>query len=361
MIILIFLVALPLFLKSQSVEYTSIEQGHILLGLQPTEKKQSERIKRFNLKIRKEPAITYTPILNNSYLPFCWKVGGDTIKTLYMTYGYGSFPERGQIGIKTFELQVKDSLQIIKENQLLKEQLQKLHPEQKDFELALRQRIYSKGFKYNNRVLLPLLDYFEQKANVVNYLDDILLSTSFDFLIKQESQIITLVFYIRTQYGLTLWEYSYPSLGIDSKQSDWKELKTYSQLNFFPEKQDSLNRHLLPSEESTIFSSIPDSSFFKGHFKIIRQKENVFIINQEIGNVYYVGEREISKIGHLQNIGNYPKWLLNRPIFIEDKDKEQLIFLTKLKKSREDLPFPNFIEILNLETAKELFPILFDK
>lgn len=204
----------------------------------------------------------------------------------------------------------------------------------------------------NIRGLKPLLAWFK-------VFDKFLPGTKayypirYDFIPATDS---TYLFYIRNRKELSVWYFHYPKeQKIKSKDSDWKELVTYSidtipfvlGNRFFSMSRSSTNQ--LPIGKHHLYQSIQDTSFFIGNFKIIRQKQQTFCINTHLGNIYHIGKDSIVKVGHL-NVKNYPRWLLSKPLFIEDRDSEKIIFLAEVKRTNFDFPFPD-VEVLGERDA----------
>ncbi len=155
------------------------------------------------------------------------------------------------------------------------------------------------------------------------------------------------LFYIRYGDEISIWNFH-------SSDNSWKEQKTYS---FDSNMYFKASKDFLPGEENFKFNSIKDSLFFQGHFKAIRQNDNIFIVNQDHGAIYWIGDEAIYKVGQV-DIGNYKYQVLNQNLFIEDKDNEQIIFFSKVEKLSNEHPFPKVHSIITEKEYTEKFKIV---
>lgn len=80
--------------------------------------------------------------------------------------------------------------------------------------------------------------------------------------------------------------------------------------------------------------------FFDGHFKVVTQNNEKYIINRNHGYIYYLGKKKIERIGKVQVAENYPK-IQGKPLFIEDRDQNRLIFFAPIEWEDTKLPKPN--------------------
>jgi len=213
---------------------------------------------------------------------------------------------------------------------------------------------------YINFYRFPRMKYREDR--------EYLMSRNLDYTFVQlDSKLYRL--YFRDEYCLYVWDYSYPSKGNRSYLEDWKEKVCYCKDKLpheiynsdilrqqYPDIQGILKKDLthLPTFNDAHFNSINDSLFFSGHFKAYWSNENTWFINQKHGGIYYLGEKNIEKIGILQ-IDNIHFLIDGIKLFIEDRDNNQLIFFAPVEWMRDDLPKPNVRIITDEKEFKEMF------
>ena len=174
--------------------------------------------------------------------------------------------------------------------------------------------------------------------------------------------------FLRTENCLYSWEYYYPAIGEQDKKE--KQVHCYCSSRKQPEyfSKDSLlakNKRteqyfkwidfdLLPDFENASYKAIKDTLFFDGHFKAYRQGENIFIINQKHGEIYFLDKKEIIKIGTI-DLMSYKYKIDNVKVYIEDKDNDRLIFFAPIKWEKEKYPKPNIEVIKNDNDIEKIF------
>ena len=90
----------------------------------------------------------------------------------------------------------------------------------------------------------------------------------------------------------------------------------------------------------TIFNSVSDSLFFRGHFKLVEHNSNLFLLNLTHGIIYYLGPHSIVSIGRVLLSDEYPK-IKGNSLFIEDRDQNRLVFFAPVEWEDTNLPKPN--------------------
>jgi hypothetical protein len=161
-------------------------------------------------------------------------------------------------------------------------------------------------------------------------------AASFDMLSQSDS---IFWFYICDERQFTVWRYRYPAPDAPDSPDDWIELATYSldTVGGYRPPETSLWYHTPkleyhPSGKDHRYQSIPDSAFFQGHFKAIRQGGETFIFNTTTGYLYHLGPEDIARVGQV-NLQNYPRWLFGKPLFIEDRDAGELVFFAEAERA----------------------------
>ncbi|MCB0632122.1 MAG: hypothetical protein KDD15_20390, partial [Lewinella sp.] len=186
----------------------------------------------------------------------------------------------------------------------------------------------------NEQGFKPLYDYykkyfFRDRAG----LNTVLLLISFDFGIKEDQSFS---FYLRTKDQFEIWEYDYSDFN-DKRSNGWCQNILYrpTAISYFDSAGSIDTTYLLTEEGPSVF----DSLFFDGHFKVFRQADNTFLFNLKNGSVYYLAEKGIPLIGRIQVV-DYPTWILNKPLIIEDQDNGEIILLREVERLNNDYPFP---------------------
>lgn len=319
------------------IEYSLIEGQALFLYYPQTEKVKTESIQATDIKLGNtlttklqgiRPLKKTTPwVKNNENILVAWNLpplrGGD----------------RWFVLIQTFRLETLDFDHRERLTQMLVDSFTQVYGNRSK---AIAKIGLDQMQNENSRGVAPLLDWFKifdifargcQAYYPIRY----------DFIPESDS---TYLFYIRNRKELSVWHFTYPQdKNIKSKPSDWRELVTYS-IDTIPfiagSPYISMGRDStkhLPFGEHHLYQSIQDTSFFKGNFKIIRQDKNTFCINLHLGDIYHIGKESIVKVGEV-NVKDYPRWLLSKPLFIEDRDNNELIFLANVKRTNEAAPFP---------------------
>ena len=95
----------------------------------------------------------------------------------------------------------------------------------------------------------------------------------------------------------------------------------------------ALGDPLLPDTTHFLPCTITDTAFFRGHNKAIQQGNQHWLINTSHGAIYYLADYGVVKVAQIENFQNYPAALLQRRLFIEDRDKGELIFFSRLNRT----------------------------
>ena len=195
------------------------------------------------------------------------------------------------------------------------------------------------------------MDYIHsfRKARYLPNLDEmkaIIDSLSFDIHSFNDNEI---KFYLRDPDAFYIWQCELPKKG---SIGEWKQLAVYVtpeiDMEYPPRKySESFNK------KKVKYNSIKDSLFMDGHFKVIIQNENTFIINRNHGNIYLVAKKKIIRIGKVDVENNYPK-LGGKALFIEDRDNNQIIFFAKVEWVKNKYPKPK-VKIMDKEEMNEKF------
>lgn len=209
--------------------------------------------------------------------------------------------------------------------------------------------------KYINLPIAPLRRYInsfyigengdigtKKLASIINQL-------SFDIIPENQSDVL---FFLRDENVLYVWN----TLDKDSKWGkEWYESAVY--INGKEEE------HFPPFTHSKSYSgkfthqnAIKDSLFFDGHFKVIKQNGEQYIINRKHGFIYHIGEKKIKRIGKVIFDNNYPK-IQSKAFFIEDRDANELIFFAPIEWEGNRVPKPK-VKIMTEAEMKKRFEFI---
>ncbi|MCG8328772.1 MAG: hypothetical protein MI974_13860 [Chitinophagales bacterium] len=297
--------------------------------------------------------VNYVAVTRNSYNPNCWNKNKQG-NFIYIS-GFGSERHGGKVvlTLKTIKFE-KDGLSRI------------LFSEYDSLKTVLgERRALSRYFKFidettNKRAFLPLRDWLKlsSQLDIQDELDYIFPYIAYDIQHLEDSVYHV---YIRNKKELTVWQYTYPDYGNSSSSDHWTDLVTYSvdSTNYMPTATFKRRGGGIPNIKNYNYESITDTDFFEGDFKVIKQKNNTFCINIHNGSIYYIGSTFIKKVGSVV-LNNYPTFLMGRPLFIENRDTEEIIFFSNVERLNRELPFPNIKQINKRKEINQLYPSLSD-
>ncbi|MFW6020199.1 MAG: hypothetical protein ACOCPM_06420 [Bacteroidales bacterium] len=206
----------------------------------------------------------------------------------------------------------------------------------------------------NTVSVIPVLEYFrallkEYRAHEiveekVNKFYDYL---NFDIYFEQSDSLIN--FYMRDKDAFYIWETPLPEKS--KSNTDWQLKKAYAAPRYDPEFIPRTNNMFYDSLK-TRHNAITDTLFFDGHFKVLEQNNEKFIINREHGRIYHMGENAIKLIGKVLVTNNYPT-IMGNPYFIEDRDHNRLIFFAPVEWEDTTLPKPKVYYMKEEEKRKK--------
>lgn len=157
----------------------------------------------------------------------------------------------------------------------------------------------------------------------------------------------TIWYFVKDKRQMTLWEYSYPPIHRESSQNDWREIRTWcvdSIVIPFPADRLTL---LLPTVKNTSFNAIADHTLLEHHFEVVNQNGHTFLVNSYNGHLYWLANESIVKIGKI-NIDHHHKSPIGHKIFIEDRDRQVLLFFSEVIFDHGAFEYPK-VEIINNE------------
>lgn len=164
-------------------------------------------------------------------------------------------------------------------------------------------------------------------------LREVILGLSFDIRALSKDE---LKFFLRDSAALYVWS---AEIELTGRTAEWKEHAVYGSPQFDTLSAPMQNPDFY-SGQNTHFNAITDTLFFDGHFKVIEQDGENYIINREHAIIYHMGKKKITPVGRVLVTNDYPK-IQGKPLFIEDRDNNRLIFFAPVQWEDTDLPKPN--------------------
>ncbi|TCO08784.1 hypothetical protein [Natronoflexus pectinivorans] len=192
--------------------------------------------------------------------------------------------------------------------------------------------------------------HHENIENAINKFYDYL---NFDIYFDGSDSFLN--FYMRDKDAFYIWEAPLPEGR--SWDTDWHLKRAYASPHYDPEFIPRTHNQFYDSTK-THHNAITDTLFFDGHFKVLEQGGEKYIVNREHAIIYHMGEKEITPIGRVLVTEDYPK-IQGKPLFIEDRDHNRLIFFAPIKWADTDLPKPNTF-YMKEEEMREYFKYVMD-
>jgi hypothetical protein len=329
------------------LEYSLISNKCLIItDLEYNESKSNETILTINIE-NGEKYIDRFSTLNTSKNTINWTKNINAKEVIIIWADkLGSSTHRPKTGILTIPLKYEKTNSLREEERIIVDSLINIYGESKSYELLINASIELE----NERTIYPILDWKEVTFERNRYLP-----IDYDILSLGERKYLI---FIKNSKELTIWKYYYPEVGTPKVhregRNDWTEEVTYSKdtLVFFSSQM--MNR-CLPSGNKHIYESIKDSSFFQGHFKVVQQGSETFCINTNTGFIYHIGDEDIARVGEIE-LKNYPRWLLGKPLFIEDRAAGQLVFLSDVQRTNETRPFPEVVVLKSRAAVNVRYP-----
>ncbi len=313
--------------KLNLLEYALIEEKSLYQGIRSKNISRSSFIIKFKLNNYNNPIIHYCADANNSRLPFSWINSNDILySVLFMHY-----KQKAPSLIKYRSFETLDTVQLKQsEDQWIKE-----------YTISLS----------------PLNDYnWALTTHHPNYLSDSVRESyinalSFDISVEKDR----LTFYLSDRDAFYIWECKIPAQG--ERYAKWQQVSVYTS-KYFQEEFIPRNESKSYDENKELRNAIKDTLFFDGHFKVIKQNANYFIINRNHGYIYYLGKKTIKRIGKVKVTNDYPK-INDKALFIEDMDNNRLIFFAPVEWETNNLPKPE-VYYMDKKEMKDYFKNILD-
>jgi hypothetical protein len=268
----------------------------------------------------------------------------------------------------------KDSLAKVKSDTLLREQYRRLDPE--NWEFRSDSYLAEKYSPLDQFKITPLNDwwnvqyhhtFFEDITFLQRYAETFKRNKITDVDFSYQSNGDKYQFYQRTENNFFIWAYS-GGVKKETLFSDWHLKRHYSRDSVFRvpsleelevlRKWRGLGQTLLPDTTHFLPCTITDTAFFRGHNKVIQQGEQHWLINTAHGAIYYLADYGVVKVAQIENFQNYPAALLQRRLFVEDRDKGELLFFSRLTRTDREAPLPKYRSLLSSRAVRQRFGAL---
>jgi hypothetical protein len=323
-------------------------------------------IKVYDLDYNAIPYITWNPISFDCFSFNSWQLLGNE-KILAIEC---SKIRRTKIEMKSFVLSTQDSIKQVHQDAIDKNNYQQKYPETWFFEYN-SDKLYQQ-LKLNNLFsVTPCMDwqqmyrhhnYFSDWRNLRQYFyffekNDL---TDFDFWYHPHNNEYH--FYQRTNRNFMLWRYT-GGTKKDTAFSDWHLEHFYASdstcaIPALKEMPGWMGRLLLPDTTHFLPCTITDTAFFRGHNKAIQQGNQHWLINTSHGAIYYLADYGVVKVAQVENFRDYPEAILQQRLFVEDRDRGELVFFSKLIRTDREAPLPKYRSLLTPREVTQRFGAL---
>lgn len=296
-------------LNEGNFDYALIEDNHLYTPNRSEILERSDYIEKTSLYENNIGIIHYSSGSKNTQLPYSWSKGVNELFVANFMHYKNKAP--AIIDYRPFE--TRDTVQ-------LKQSKDKL----------------IRKYTLSNT---PLNDYnWALTMHRPNYLSDstreaYVNALSFDIAVKDD----LLTFYLSDKDAFYIWDCKIPPKG--ERYVEWNQVAVYTS-GYFKEEFIPRNESKSYNKQKEIRNAIKDTLFFDGHFKIITQNGEKFIINRNHGKIYHIGKQKIERIGKVQVADDYPK-IQGKPLFIEDRGQNRIIFFAPVEWENSSLPKPN--------------------
>lgn len=168
-------------------------------------------------------------------------------------------------------------------------------------------------------------------------------------------------FYLHTARSLMIWKWKYPQLYTDEKsEKNWQIERFYGldKQVFLPLPGIALGNPILPKAARFSPQSIVDTAFFRGHNHVVWQGKHSWLVNTNHGAIYYLAKNRVVKVAQIEYFKDYPAIFLGKRLFIEDRDKGELLFFNNITHLVPDLPLFKHRCLLDERESRQTFGAL---
>ena len=177
-----------------------------------------------------------------------------------------------------------------------------------------------------------------------------------DFYLNESTQEYH--FYLRTARSLMIWKWKYPKLYTYEKSDKNWQIERFYGLDrqvFLPPPGIALGNPILPKAARFSPQSIVDTAFFSGHNHVVWQGKRCWMVNTRHGAIYYLTKNKVVKVAQIEDFEHYPAAILGKRFFVEDRDKEELLFFNKITHLVPSLPLFKHRCLLDERESHQIF------
>lgn len=168
-------------------------------------------------------------------------------------------------------------------------------------------------------------------------------------------------FYLRTARSLMIWKWKYPQLyTYEKSEKNWQIERFYGldKQAFLPPPGIALGNPILPKAARFLPQSILDTAFFRGHNHVVWQGKHCWMVNTSHGAIYYLTKNKVVKVAQIEYFKDYPAIFSGKRLFIEDRDKGELLFFNKITHLVPNLPLFKHRCLLDERALQQTFGTL---
>jgi hypothetical protein len=355
----------------QKLDHSYLYQNKLVVKIEFVDEDKTtfrEYIKVVKLKDKAIPFITPYLVVTNQQFPSIWHLDKDRILAI-SPHGAKDYKK---FTLQQIKLLSKDSLTNVKEDTVMRQQYRIQYPE--DWEFQFNSDLANRYQPNNLFRITPLNDwwnvqfqstFFERIIFLEKYVETFKRNRITDVDFCYQSGVDKYHFYQRTENNFFIWSYG-GGAKKDTIFSDWHLERHYSidsiflvpslkELELF---RNRFGQPLLPDTTHFLPCTITDTAFFCGHNKAIQQGNQHWLINTSHGAIYYLADYGVVKVAQIENFQNYPAAILQRRLFIEDRDKGELIVFSRLTRTDREAPLPKYRSLITPRAISQRFGAL---
>ena len=318
------------FSREGLFDYALIKNNSFYVSLRPALIGYTNVVRKTNLKTSIIPFRHAIASSYDSTKSFNWCLKDDIVLSYHVITDYHAGRRLGlAINIVYREFETRDSVKVSQE------------PPQRIIE--------------NKIDVIPVFFYFQSLMRELLYqevveqeVDKFYAYLNFDIYFDVSDSLLN--FYMRDKDVFYIWEAPLPK--DRTWNTEWRLKNAYAAPHYDPNFIPRTHNRFYDSTKTHHYA-ITDTLFFDGHFKVLEQDGEKYIINREHAIIYHMGEAKITPIGRVLVTEDYPK-IQGKALFIEDRDHNRFIFFAPVKWEETDLPKPN-VYYMKEEEMREYF------
>lgn len=133
-------------------------------------------------------------------------------------------------------------------------------------------------------------------------------------------------------YSSSSWPHNWTLTRDGKSEKNWQIERFYGldKQAFLPPPGIALGNPILPNAARFLPQSILDTAFFRGHNHVVWQGKHCWMVNTSHGAIYYLTKNKVVKVAQIEHFKDYPAIFSGKRLFIEDRDKGELLFFSKI-------------------------------